>query len=82
MIEHCLLTLISFCLGAGHVPPGSPHQEDQSWPPGKPIPSSEAGQGDWTLQKDHHQPCPQKEEILSYLVKVYFVALTHKTISF
>ena len=56
------------CLGAGAVPPGGPHEEDQSRAPGKHVQAKEVGRCHRPLQEDHRQPCAQKEKILFDLV--------------
>lgn len=53
--------------GAGRLPAGRPHQEDQSRLAGKSVQTKEGPHR--PPQKDHRQSHPQKETLLSHLVK-------------
>jgi hypothetical protein len=52
--------------GAGRLPAGRPHQEDQSRLAGKSVQTEEGPHR--PPQKDHRQSHPQKETLLSHLV--------------
>lgn len=54
--------------GAGRLPAGRPHQEDQSRLAGKSVQTEEGPHR--PPQKDHRQSHPQKETLLSHLVKI------------